>query len=788
MINTEINREISPEVAKRYISKATPLFTTHGCVLLERMTEKAYIYKAENLETSKSIQISRRMKPMPESDYAAIAAKIIGSEIAGPGKYMVDMPPSKNLSREHLAEVLKHIFAEVLPEHGYNIRDKQIELSEYILEALARRNISIAEAEVGIGKTNAYIIAATLAKRGRVNDFWFRGSYPDQSYADSASMPVVISTSSIALQKAVAREYIPPISCILMECGVIETPLTCAIRKGKEHFICEKKLHEYLYFEQDATQKKWLELVIKKRGVVDLANIAGLSAYAKRKIAVPGHCGESCRYHAKCRYIWHMERAKNRGYDFQVCNHNYLLADAIRRSNEEKPLIPHYQGIIIDEAHKLLSAARQMYGAELNSATILQLRENLCDFEFRNNESPTELRRLAVKLTRQSGRLFKFLKKGIAAPSRDEEAERFAVELSDEALQNLRNISEIIKQIENWLKPKQDKAKAVKPKFENKLAQVMHDMSNVREQATMLAHQSELICWVEHQELDDVNLLCAIPKRLSRILFEDIWCKGVPVVFTSGTLSTGSSFEYFKRGIGLDKMSPARIMETRKPSPFNHEDNVLMYISENVPFPNGQSKAYLEAVADEIERLVRATHGHAAILFTSYIVMSFVHAQLKKRELPFPFFCMRKADTGCIEQFRQSGNGVLFATGAMWEGIDLPGDILSLLVIVKLPFAVPDPVSDYEQSQYANIDEYKKAVVVPEMLVKLRQGFGRLIRSETDSGVVAILDSRVQPDGAYRHDVLNALPSCPITSDISDVKEYIQKKKSSPYFECGGDF
>ena len=784
MINTEINREISPEVAKRYMQKSvTPIFTTHNCVLLERVTEKAYIYKAENLETGKSIQISRRVKPMPESDYEAAVVKIIGSSIAGSGKYMVDMPSGKNLSREHLAEVLKLVFADVLPNHGYNIRDKQIELAEHILEAIARRNISIAEAEVGIGKTNAYIIAAALAKRGRVNDFWLRGSYPGQSYADSASMPIVISTSSIALQRAIAREYIPAISRILMECGIIETPLTCAVRKGKEHFVCEKKLHEYLYFEQDATQKKWLELVIKKRGVVDLANIAGLNTYAKRKISVPERCGNDCPHSSNCRYRKYMSRVQSGGYDFQVCNHNYLLADAIKRSNEEKPLIPHYQGIIIDEAHKLLSAAKQMYGAELNSATILQLRENLCDFEFRNNESPTELRRLVIKLTRQSGRLFKQINKGIESIDCDAEAERFQAELDEKSSQCLRSIAAIITKIEDLLA-----SKRVMPRYVNRRVQALHDMRKVREQALVLEGHTDLICWIEKRALDDVTLLCTIPKALSNMLHKDIWSKGVPIVFTSATLSVNDDFEYFKRGVGLDRMPPARIKEARKPSPFNHEDNVLMYISEKVPFPNGQSKAYLEAVADEIERLIQATHGHAAILFTSYVTMSFVHAELSKREVPFLLFCMRKADTGCIEQFRQSGNGVLFATGAMWEGIDLPGDILSLLVIVKLPFAVPDPVSDYEQSQYSSMDEYKKAVVVPEMLVKLRQGFGRLIRSETDNGVVAILDSRVQPDGAYRSDVLNALPSCPITSDISDVKEYIQKKKSSSYLECGGDF
>jgi ATP-dependent DNA helicase DinG len=118
----------------------------------------------------------------------------------------------------------------------------------------------------------------------------------------------------------------------------------------------------------------------------------------------------------------------------------------------------------------------------------------------------------------------------------------------------------------------------------------------------------------------------------------------------------------------------------------------------------------------------------------------------------------------------------------LWEGIDIPGDALSMLIIVKLPFAVPDPIGEYEQTLYRDMVEYKNRVIVPEMLIKLKQGFGRLIRSETDTGVVAILDSRVSNRGAYRERVLNALPDCPVTSDASDVIVFIDDKKSADYF------
>ena len=142
-----------------------------------------------------------------------------------------------------------------------------------------------------------------------------------------------------------------------------------------------------------------------------------------------------------------------------------------------------------------------------------------------------------------------------------------------------------------------------------------------------------------------------------------------------------------------------------------------------------------------------------------------------------------------IRKFKESGrrpsgsNGVLFASGALWEGIDIPGDALSMLIIVKLPFSVPDPIGEYERSLCGDMDIYIKRVVVPDMLVKLKQGDGRLIRTETDSGVVALLDYRARIGGPYREQALRALPSRPITSDIAAVAAFLRKKKTPEFFE-----
>ena len=252
-------------------------------------------------------------------------------------------------------------------------------------------------------------------------------------------------------------------------------------------------------------------------------------------------------------------------------------------------------------------------------------------------------------------------------------------------------------------------------------------------------------------------------------------------------------FTRAKETLGLNYLPDYKLYSTTKPSPFDFKNNAMIYISENVPFPDNKDKRYIKAVADEIERLVIASHGHAAVLFTSYNAMGQVHAILKKRsndgglsvdgKPPFPLFRLERGSTNAIEQFKKSGNGILLASGALWEGIDIPGDTLSMLIIVKLPFAVPDPIGDYERELCGDMETYKTRVVIPDMLVKLKQGFGRLIRKMGDTGVVAILDCRVSERGAYREKVLSALPSCVVTSFISKVVNFFCIKKSSKYFE-----
>ena len=215
-------------------------------------------------------------------------------------------------------------------------------------------------------------------------------------------------------------------------------------------------------------------------------------------------------------------------------------------------------------------------------------------------------------------------------------------------------------------------------------------------------------------------------------------------------------------------------------SPFDYERNCLLYIPKDMQ--DSRSGTEAEHLAQRIEELIIATHGHALVLFTSYSLMGEVHTHLQNR-LPFPLLEAWRNGHQAVRLFKNLSNAVLFAAGPCWEGMDFPGDMVSLLVIARLPFPVPDPVSEAERKQYPSLQEYIRAVVLPDMQSKLRQGFGRAIRTETDTCVVAVLDRRAAEGQRYHAAMLEALPKCRLSDSLEDVARFIRERKTLEYFQ-----
>jgi ATP-dependent DNA helicase DinG len=272
--------------------------------------------------------------------------------------------------------------------------------------------------------------------------------------------------------------------------------------------------------------------------------------------------------------------------------------------------------------------------------------------------------------------------------------------------------------------------------------------------------------------------LCAASRNVPEQLGKTLQEQNVPVILTSGTLRAGNSFERIRQELGL---TSAVIGEFTAESPFNYEENCLLYIpqtEQKVVVDTEEEIAYL---AEQILDLTAATHGHTLALFTSYALMGRVHKRLKER-LAFPLLTVWQHSERVIGQFKQLPNAILFAAGSCWEGMDFPRDMVSSLIIPRLPFPVPTPLSQAEQEKYPSLSAYIQTAVVSEMQRKLRQGFGRAIRTETDTCVISILDQRVVPNGRYYRAMRDALPKMPLTRELKEVERFVRKKKSAEYF------
>jgi len=688
------------------------------------------------------------------------------------------------MSTHDIYNDLNNIFYEILPQYGFNVRPDQARLSKHMLDALREQGAALCEAGVGTGKTHAYIMAAVLHMLDNPNFDIIRQSYPcDREYSKSTKMPIILSTSSIQLQRSITQEYIPEISRILIKHGIIKEPLTFVVRKGKSHFVCDRRLDDYL-MSAPAKEDKTVYKALKLLAATDLHHIdldeQELRPYVKSRINVPLWCNVFCPRYEKCRHNMLQTYQRQSNHHFQVCNHNYFFADLIKRSQTQKPLLPNYQAVVFDEAHKLVDAARQIYGFTLSEREIERLTEAAA---LLNEPRHAAIRRYMADFCRnlkdEGTGFFTGLERRVKAEQQDE-SDRFSVSLTVTQKRQISNIAGLLQGALTILGDKR-----VFANQDSLRLYVIQTVNKLIKRLDSLATPNGYILWLELPKIESGSItLNAIPKQLDKMLYDDFWVKRIPAVLTSGTISAAGSFTHFKKSLGLHRMIKDNITELTHASPFDYMNNCQLYLAADLPFPDPKDPVYLDAVTKLIGRLIEATHGHTLVLFTSYRVMELIYLRLKDT-VSFPLLKVGRGVVNVIEQFRNSQNGVLFAAGSFWEGVDLPGDVLSSLIVVKLPFPQPDPLSDYERSQYESDKDYMENALIPQMLVKLKQGTGRLIRNETDTGVISILDSRLRKGGKYRDNVLRTLPKCGIANNVFDIERFIRDKKPDEYFGKG---
>ena len=399
---------------------------------------------------------------------------------------------------------IEHIFRELFPKYGLALREGQISLCHFMLDTLSQGKISLCDAGVGIGKTYAYLVACILL---------------DKFYPTPAHSPVVISTSSVALQTAIVGEYIPFLS------HVIEKPIHAVIRKGKERFVCDERLaFRISAIEGKSKNTEQLNALLSLQNHYDMDTVAGLSGFDKSQVCVPRVCDKSCKRHGLCRFHRYLKASQSGDVSVQICNHNYLLADAEHRYTGIPPLLKDYRALIIDEAHKLPEAARQMYTKTL---------------------SAEDMNELCTLLTRE--------RQGFAAQNLKDKFTALFTLLRASSTQNLQRIPFI-------LTPERDAAlhecisclHHLQSTLSGKLPQwILHRLESTKQTMQLLFNMDRRYVLYIQYDKEGIPCLCAVNRDIPAKLRKSLWENNVPAILTSGTLMAGSSFDRTRELLGL---------------------------------------------------------------------------------------------------------------------------------------------------------------------------------------------------------------------------------------------
>ena len=721
-------------------------FVIYHCHLLKKT-----IYIAVDKTTGYGSEVIRREPKdlyMP-SEYRTMIYPILRSI-----KYTGD---SRHLGVAYIrpTDLIDVIFRAILPRCGYKVREEQISLCQEMYKGLIEKNVSLCEAEVGTGKTFAYLVASFLA-----NQRW--------STQYGIHFPVTVTTSSIELQNALLKKEIPALSSALHRYGIIKRPLNVILRKGKEHYFCRFRYEDY--------KRQILKNPVKFASVIrqmdgfcssgerfDLDG-AKLSQSVKSKICVKGSCYK-CKYESDCQYRSFLHRMSHRfDLDFQITNHNLYQTYMKQRAKNKSALLSPSQYIIVDEAHKFRETAQSIFGTAFSEKDVpkyLNYAKNL----YNAKTDPKVYQELLQTTALLNQALFEKMKK-VYPLDPDEDARSRIIDLNGE---DISLIKRLINGIGNIESRKRNRNGSVEVRA-NLLIETLQ---------TFLIGRNNI--WVEADE-NGILSLCSSPKKISDILTKTIWKNDISHVLTSGTMSDGMDFDFFRRENGLDRLTEHQILTTAKSSPFDYKNHARLYIPTGMPQPDNDDPNYIQAVADQIVRLVRATNGHTAILFTSYKLLSAVYEITHDKLSVYQVICMTRSNQNAIKEFQKSKNSVLFASGAFWEGVDCVGDRLSSVIIVRLPFPMRSAQLEQMKNRCPDIPTFIKKYAVPEMLIKLRQGVGRLIRSENDTGLISILDARAER-GTYADKIRQVLHKYPEVKTIEEVQAFFKAVKPKEYFE-----
>jgi ATP-dependent DNA helicase DinG len=632
---------------------------------------------------------------------------------------------------------------------NYEYRGGQLEMAEAITEAFENNRHLLVEAGTGTGKTLAYLIPAIAAAQAR-------------------NKTIVISTGTKNLQEQLMEKDIPFLQKVLPK------KFSAAYMKGRGNYACiyriQKAEHQPILDGLDQMDhfdkiRRWVnETDTGDRG--ELTDLPENLPFWNRINARSETCvGQKCPDFEPC-FITRM-RARADHADIVVVNHHLFFADLNVRGGQYGKVIPDYGAVIFDEAHLIEDVASDYFGIQISNFSIDELVRDTDTLPITDALATREITKIAAKLLGLSEQFFTNIgharndgrvplnKDVFVTFTRDGDVQLTRHGEIHDAID--RALGELIKEIDPFAKEVPEAESILR-----RVRQTQFDLNFIVDQS-----EKNFVYWIERRGRG--IFLRASPVDVSELLREKLFDKVDTCILTSATLSSGGSFNFVRERLGLDSAKSSTLIAA---SSFDHENQAVIYLPRSMPDP--RTPEFTQLAAGEIVKLLNITSGRAFVLATSNASMNALYELVSSRVGYQCFLQGTMSRSGLLENFRQTPNAVLFATQSFWQGVDVQGEQLSCVIIDKLPFAVPtDPVvaarsRSIDENGGRSFMEYS----VPQAIISLKQGVGRLIRSSSDKGVIAILDPRLRTK-PYGRDFLRSLPRMRITSDLRDVAEML---------------
>ena len=696
-----------------------------------------------------------------------------GSAGRGIPRMRIELPDSVgkyNIRMNRIDSDMFKFFNMTALRYGMTEREGQIDMAETVLDSIKNKKHLLEEAGVGIGKSYGYLVPALL-------------------YHKETNAPVVIATSTIALQEQLAADMARLLPMLGMKDGFI-------VAKGQGNYLCNKKVHNLAI---KGTEEEGIPEILKelREGHADRRDLKmEVPEKLWNKVCISGYSRKSCScctFASECAYHQMRERVLTAG--IVICNQSLLTVHLLHMKQGWPPLLnPKMEIVIVDEAHNLEGNVRltqtksfsrkQLERLVLNANNTLGSRaEGLLD-DWIINDFETGIHDFFGNLEHQAAEQ---IREEIRRSERDISqlksltngaTDRFFFEDQDGAYSLLDELARTVRTISKafW---EEETSHGRKPET-NAIGELKRFSEELSE---MTLNKSRYIFWIqiEHGNYQ----LCYCPKDTAGMLRDLYFTKDKVTIMTSATM-TGTAdgtneerYAYFIRNTGFPTAKDARgsMLSGRLAypvaSPFNYDEHAMIYHADDLPHPTREHEAFIREGTKRLKEILDISEGRALVLFTSKEDMREVAAELKKQGTSYKVLIQKggSSQAEILKEFKEDEHAVLLGTGAYWEGISIEGRTLSNVVIFRLPFPVPDPISTEKEKGCENP---LMEIRVPEMVIKLKQGVGRLIRNETDKGIISILDCRLSDTSTapYKDIVWNALPIRNRTNSVEEIREF----------------